>query len=124
MRRSAVCLLAALPLAACATAPELAVENGVPRGSLAVAAIDRGDMQRAERLLLASTLDAQDPARLINLGYVYMEQGRQADAVRAWQAALEAPRHRVVETLGGREVRTDVLAGEMLARYRTTIAAR
>jgi Tfp pilus assembly protein PilF len=123
MRRFAVCLVAALPLGACATAPERRVEVGVPLGSLAVAAIDRGDMARAERLLVDSRLGQEDPARLINLGYVYMEQGRRDAAVKAWHSALEAPRHRWVETMTGREVRTDQLAREAIARYGRTMAS-
>lgn len=100
------------------------VESGVPRGSLAVAAIERGDLDRAEVLLQRSVLDRDDPARLINLGYVYQRQGRSAEAIAAWRAALAAPRHRVIETMGGREVRTDDLAREMLARHQTVIASR
>jgi Tfp pilus assembly protein PilF len=97
MRRFAVCLVAALPLGACATAPE--------------------------RLLVDSRLGQEDPARLINLGYVYMEQGRRDAAVKAWHSALEAPRHRWVETMTGREVRTDQLAREAIARYGRTMAS-
>ncbi len=100
------------------------VESGMPRGSLAVAAIERGDLDRAETLLLRSVLDSTDPARLINLGYVYQRQGRSAEAIAAWRAALEAPRHRLIETMSGREVRTDQLAREMLARYQAVIASR
>lgn len=100
------------------------VESGMPRGSLAVAAIERGDLERAETLLQRSVLDRDDPARLINLGYVYQRQGRTAEALAAWRAAVEAPRHRVIETMGGREVRTDQLAREMLARHQAVIASR
>lgn len=123
MRQFALCLVVALPLAGCAMTPERRVEAGVPIGSLAVAAIDRGDLARAERLLEESALGRDDPARLINLGYVYMEQGRRDAALKAWQDALAVPRHRWVETLSGREVRTDQLAREVLARYRQAIAS-
>jgi Tfp pilus assembly protein PilF len=123
MRRFTVCLVAALPLGACATGSVQHVESGVPIGSLAVAAIDRGDLTRAERLLSESRLGEDDPARLINLGYVYMEQGRREAAVKAWRTALESGRHRWVETMTGREVRTDQLAREILARHGPSIAA-
>ena len=99
------------------------VESGVPRGSLAVAAIERGDLDRAETLLHRSVLDSDDPARLINLGYVYQRQGRRAEAIAMWQAALEAPRHRWIETMSGREVRTDQLAREILAQQGTVTAS-
>jgi tetratricopeptide (TPR) repeat protein len=116
-------LAALLPLSACATRPAQLVENGVPRGSLAVAAIDRGDLASAERMLKESTLEADDPARLINLGYVYMEQGRAAEALATWRSALAAPLHREVETANGRAVRTDQLAREILARYQPALAS-
>lgn len=117
-------LAAALPLAACAHAPERLVEQGFPRGSLAVAAIDRGDLARAEQLLARSPLRRDDPARLINLGYVYMEQGRRAEAVAAWERAADAPFSRRVTTMDGRDVRTDRLAREALARPERRMIAR
>lgn len=123
MRRLAASFVIALPLAACAVTPERRVEVGVPVGALGVAAIDRGDLARAEQLLRSSTLERGDPARLINLGYVYMEQGRRGEAIKAWRAALDAPHHRMIETLGGREMRTDQLAREVLARYSPAVAS-
>ncbi len=123
MRLALISLAAALPLAACTSSGAQMVENGVPRGSLGVAALERGDLARAEQLLLDSSLDSDDPARLINLGYVYMEQGRREEALNAWRAALAAPRHRVVETMSGSEVRTDALARAILARHQQSFAS-
>jgi tetratricopeptide (TPR) repeat protein len=123
MWKPALCLLLVGPLCACAMTPDRRVEAGVPIGSPGLAAIDRGDLSRAERLLEQSALGRDDPARLINLGYVYLEQGRRDDALKAWQDALDARRHRWVETYSGREVRTDQLAREVLARYRPAIAS-
>lgn len=122
MRHTFICLVAALPLSACAGGERL-VETGMPRGSLAVAAIDRGDFDRAETLLHASALESRDPARLINLGYVYMEQGRHGAALDAWQRALAAPRHHEVTTMDGRVVRTDRLAREALTRHGNALAS-
>lgn len=112
--------LAAVP----ATLSAQAVEEGVPRGSLAVAAIERGDWNRAEALLRTSSLDANDPARLINLGAVYMQVGRTGDAVAAWRQALASNRHDYVETLDGRWVSTRDLAREALSRYETATLRR
>jgi tetratricopeptide (TPR) repeat protein len=123
MRITKICLAAALPLAGCAGGSNQLVENGLPRGSLAVAAIDRGDLARAERLLLDSRLGNDDPALLINLGYVLMEQGRRAEAIDAWRSALAAERHREVETMAGRMVRTDQLARLVLARHEPALAS-
>lgn len=102
-----------------AAASAQAVEEGFPRGSLAVAAIDQGDWSRAEALLRTSRLRSDDPARLINLGAVYMQTGRTGEALAAWREAVASNRHTNVETLGGRWVSTRDLAREALARYET-----
>ena len=102
-----------------------AVEQGYARGSLAVAAIERGDWARAEALLNDSRdVSRSDPARLLNLGHVYMQTGRTAEALAAWRAALASDRHARVATLGDRYVSTRDLAREALARYETTTASR
>lgn len=107
-----------------AAASAQAVEEGFPRGSLAVAAIERGDLNRAEALLRTSSLDRDDPARLINLGAVYMRTGRTGEALAAWRAALASNRHTDVETLSGRWVSTRDIAREALARYETAAVNR
>lgn len=102
-----------------------AVEQGYPRGSLAVAAIERGDWVRAEALLNDTRgIASDDPARLLNLGEVYMRTGRTAEALAAWRAAEKSNRHEMVATLGDRWVSTRDLAREALARYGTTTASR
>ena len=114
--------LSALPVTALSAQ---AVEEGYPRGSLAVAAIERGDWARAEALLNDErSLARNDPARLLNLGEVYMRTGRTAEALAAWRAALKSDRHEMVATLGNRWVSTRDLAREALARYETTTALR
>lgn len=108
-------------LSACASNRASLVEAGYPTGSLAVAAIERGDWATAERLLTEHpAVGRDDPARLINLGRVYIETGRPAQAMTAWRAAL-ASRPAEVETLGGRTARTDELAREALAHYGATL---
>ena len=115
-----LCVLAALGLAATGTAASSqSVEDGYPRGSLAVAAIERGDWIRAEQLLNGPLVDRDDPARLINLGQVYLRTGRQAEALAAFRAALDSSRHVDVGTLSGRFVSTRQIAREALARYQT-----
>lgn len=116
MRTAFILAAGLLPLGACA-GPERMVETGYPRGALGVAAIDRGDFAGAERRLMESPLDADNPARLINLGYVYLRQGRHDEAVRVWRRALAAGHRHEVVTATGRTVSTDRLAREALARY-------
>jgi len=110
---------AALSLAACATSQTTAmVEEGYERGSLGVAAIDRGDWAAAEAALKEHRgMSADDPARLINLGKVYMATGRTGEALSAWRLAAASPRHSMVATLDGRYVSTKDLAEQALARY-------
>jgi hypothetical protein len=74
MKTIAYLATGALAFAATAVSAQ-SVESGYPRGSLAVAAIERGDLARAEALLKDDELGAtSDPARLINLGEVYMSR--------------------------------------------------
>ena len=110
-------LLATLSLAACATAQTPMVEAGYPAGSLALAAIERGDWARAEALLTDPRLNADDPARLVNLGQVYWATGRRGEALAAWRRALDSRHHFRVETMGGRELSTAQLAREALATH-------
>jgi Flp pilus assembly protein TadD len=123
MRRIIMALaISALPVTALSAQ---AVEEGYPRGSLAVAAIERGDWARAEALLNDERSVARDdPARLLNLGEVYMRTGRTAEALAAWRAALKSDRHEMVATMGNRWVSTRDLAREALARHETTTALR
>jgi len=84
---------------------------------LAVAAIQQGDLARAEAILTDSRLDADDPLRLINLGDVYWLSGRQREAVAAWQRALASRTQYDVETVGGRLLPTYEIAREALALH-------
>jgi hypothetical protein len=116
--------LAALPLSACATSNGAAlVENGYERGALGVAAIDRGDYAAAEQVIerRPGSIAADDPARLINLGTVYMKTGRPGMALSAWRLAAASDRHAMVETRDGRWVNTRDLAEQALARHEGAI---
>jgi Flp pilus assembly protein TadD len=116
--------LAVLPLAACATADRMAmVEDGFERGALGVAAIDRGDYAAAEEIMdrRAGNIAADDPARLINLGTVYMKTGRPGMALSAWRLAAASDSHIMVATRDGRWVSTKELAEQALARHEGAI---
>ncbi len=119
MRMPAIVAVTAISLSACATSrPAPMVEQGYNRGTLALAAIERQDWTTAERLLTSSrTGSKDDPARLINLGQVYMATNRPGEALSAWRLALASDRHVEVETRDGRVVSTDMLAREALARH-------
>ena len=100
-------------------APAPVMETGYETGTLAVAAIERGDWARAEALLTDRRLNADDPARLINLGEVYWQTGRQGEALSAWRRALASRDQFDVETIGDRVVSTEQLAREALAAHAT-----
>ena len=122
LNRIALTAIGAALLSACASTPGPMVESGYPTGSLALAAIERSDWATAERLLTQdSRIDREDPARLVNLGRVYMATGRTAEALAVWHLALASPAPVEVTTLGGRTARTDQLAREALAYYERTL---
>lgn len=119
MRMPALIALSAISLSACTTTgPGMLVEQGYDRGALGVAAIDRADWASAEdQLMELRGVRAEDPARLINLGKVYMETGRSALAISTWRRALAAEQHFEVETTDGRVVSTADLARQALAKH-------
>ena len=118
MGRSAYLSLAILTLGACAGTPGPLVEAGYPTGSLGLAAIQREDWPTAERLLTEARKGRRDdPARLINLGRVYLETGRREEALATWRRALDAGNHQEVELLSGATARTDDIARAALTHY-------
>jgi Flp pilus assembly protein TadD len=123
MKVLAFSALGVLALAGCAgSQSSTLVERGYQPGALGVAAIDRGDWAAAEKGLMEKRgVSAEDPARLINLGTVYMETGRRGEALSAWRLALASDRHREVETIDGRLVSTEDLARQALAMYETDV---
>ena len=119
MMKLALAATAMLLVSACAgTGQAPMMELGYKPGALAVAAIGRSDWSAAEALLEARNgAPAGDPARLINLGKVYMETGRPGEALTAWRLALASEHHFMVETRDGRVVSTDVLARRAISRH-------
>jgi tetratricopeptide (TPR) repeat protein len=115
--------LGILALSAASAVSAQSVEEGYPVGSLAVAAIERSDWATAERLLSQDRgVEADNPARLLNLGQVYMATGRQAQALAAWREALADPHPAEVTTLGGRTTTTAQLAQEAIDHYERALA--
>ena len=123
MKTPVLLALTALSLSACAANHVAPIaESGYAPGALALAAIERQDWARAEQLLTdTSRGNAEDPARLINLGEVYWRTGREGEALSAWRRALASGRHLQVETLGGRTLSTAQLAREALDAHDTSL---
>ena len=125
MRNALILLLAGAGLSACASMDRTSlVEQGYAPGSLGVAAIGRQDWAAAERNLAeARDVRAGDPARLINLGRVYMATGRKSEALAAWRQALASEDQFMVETITGETVSTRELARRALALYEVQTAS-
>ena len=122
MKSLTLLALAGLSFSASAlAAPAPTIEAGYAPGTLAVAAIERGDWARAEALLTDRRLNGDDPARLVNLGEVYWATGRRGEALSAWRRALASTSHFEVETLDGRTVSTADVARAALARHDTAL---
>ncbi len=117
--------LAAMSAAASYANPPMVEEDSYPRGSLGVAAIERGDWKTAEVLLTAphSGIAQDDPARLINLGRVYMATGRTSQALSAWQAAAASSHPYEIEMGDGRVYWSSKLANQLIARYQPMLHA-
>lgn len=86
-----------------ANAEPAKTEVGYPKGALGLAAIQDGDLAKAEAQLNSMKgVKASDPARLINLGQVYARTGRTEEAARAYEAAMKNPKEFDVLLVDGR----------------------
>lgn len=87
--RSLLC--AVLIAAAAVPAAAAPVEIGYPRHALGYTAMMSGDYVTAERQLRApADVDADDPARLINLGTLLIRTGRQAEGAALIERARKS----------------------------------
>ena len=120
-------VVAALGLSAL-SAPALAQnagEIGYARGSLGYDAIVSGDLQTAEsQIENARDVDAADPARLINLGYIHMRTGRIQTAQRLFEAARDNARPVMLVLANGEVISSRDVASRALARMMPSLAAR
>ncbi|MCE7797511.1 tetratricopeptide repeat protein [Sphingobium sufflavum] len=86
-----------------------------PGDGLAVSAIGEGRLAQAETVLKPRYAeDAQDPARLINLGIVYARAGKASEARGAFVAAGNAPECDLILS-DGREVSSRQVARQQIA---------
>lgn len=99
------------------TAPQAESENILP---VAYAELKAGENRAAvEKLTGATTLDARDPARLINLGTAYARLGRTAEAAAAYDNAIGSPIRYDLELADGRYVDSRWAARTALANLAT-----
>lgn len=92
MRLIGLAPLALVALSACASSQMTAgsmPEVGYAPGALGFAAIMDSDWVKAERQLVGSRVEADNPARLLNLAHVYRKTGREAEARDLYRKVLE-----------------------------------
>lgn len=106
----------ALALAGSATAAPQSGEVGYPQGALGYDALVQGDFRTAEIQLQTSPSAANDPARLINMGYLYLRTGRIANARQMFEAARDSRDHFDVELANGTTADSRDVATRALAR--------
>ena len=120
-------VIAALGLSAL-SAPALAQnagEIGYARGSLGYDAIVSGDLRTAEaQIENARDIDAADPARLINLGYIHMRTGRIQTAQRLFEAARDSARPEMLVLASGEVISSREVATRALNRIAPSLANR
>lgn len=126
--RKALLLVAGIALPAFAAMAQPPVPKGYTAEPLGASAIEQRDWSAAERELNARGLKQDDPARLINLGRIYMETGRRDEAIALWRQAMASDQEYMVQTAKGETISTRELARRALALYgrdtRTAAALR
>jgi tetratricopeptide (TPR) repeat protein len=100
-------------------------EIGYQTGELGYDALMSGDNQRAVDDIMKN-LDARnaDPAKLLNLGRAYARMGRNLDAVRLFQAAIDSNNQFEVELADGRILPVRTAAKLALSQMNGRLASR
>ena len=124
---SAACL--AIPAAAQSTGPQTsnpaAGEIGYARGTLGFDAIVAGDLRTAEsQIENARTVAANDPARLLNLGYIHMRTGRTQSAQRLFETVRDQREGVTLQLATGEVIDSRDVARRALARMNPVFANR
>ena len=115
----------AVAIASPAVAQDRNGEVGYPLGSLGYDALVGGDLASAEtQLERASGVAINDPARLINLGYVHMRAGRWVSAQMLFQTVRDSDNHFTVELANGQTADTRDVARRALGRLQLAMASR
>lgn len=120
-------IIGIVALGAAIAAPAMAQtagEIGYARGTLGYDAIVAGDLGTAEaQIETARDIDAADPARLINLGYIHMRTGRTQTAQRLFEAARDSARPAMLVLANGEVISSREVARRALSRMAPSLAA-
>ena len=115
----------AVSVASPSVAQDRSGEVGYPAGALGYDALVRGDVRTAEvQLERGNGVAANDPARLINLGYVHMRAGRLISAQTLFQTVRDSDEHFTVELANGETADTRDVARRALGRLTMAMASR
>lgn len=100
-------------------------EIGYAKGALGYDALVAGQNELAlKQLEAAEKVDANDPARLINLGQVYARMGRTGDAARMFMAAMQSDRNFDLVLADGKVVKSREAANLALQNLNSRFATR
>lgn len=117
--------LGASMIGGAATAQTTQGEVGYARGSLGYDALRANDLRTAEvQIESAQGIAADDPARLINPGYIHMRTGRIQSAQRLFEAVRDHRRDVMLELANGEVANSRDVARRALARMTPSIATR
>ncbi|MEH6792245.1 tetratricopeptide repeat protein [Parasphingorhabdus sp.] len=100
-------------------------EIGYAKGALGYDALVAGENELAlQQLEATDKVDANDPARLINLGQVYARMGRNGDAARMFMAAMKSDRNFDLVLADGSVVSSRDAADQALQNLNSQFAVR
>jgi Tfp pilus assembly protein PilF len=100
-------------------------EIGYALGSLGFDAIVAGDLATAERQIVdARDTAADDPARLLNLGYIHMRTGRVQSARRLFETVKNQRSGIMLQLANGEVAESRIVARRALARMTPALANR
>lgn len=100
-------------------------EIGYAKGALGYDALVAGQNELAlQQLEAAKKVDANDPARLINLGQVYARMGRTGDAARMFTAAMQSNRSFDLVLANGAVINSRDAADQALQNLNNQFAVR
>ncbi|WP_373490846.1 hypothetical protein [Parasphingorhabdus sp.] len=100
-------------------------EIGYAKGALGYDALVAGENEIAlQQLEAAAKVDANDPARLINLGQVYARMGRTGDAARMFMTAMQSDRNFDLVLANGDVVNSRDAADQALQNLNSRFAGR
>jgi|TARA_R100001244_G_scaffold86820_11_gene66558 Flp pilus assembly protein TadD len=100
-------------------------ELGYAKGALGYDALVAGQNKLAlQQLEAAEKVDANDPARLINLGQVYARMGRTGDAARMFMTAMQSNRNFDLVLADGTVINSRDAADQALQNLNSQFAGR